>query len=311
MWLGTARTSVRSQEKKCRKACAPADSYFTDMAWEEGMPDWRPLAQVMADKPAAAIPAPGPAGTSPLPISSSVPSSQASGGGLPWEHREELGLVKAFFDTVSMVLTQPAVAFATMKTEGDMTGPMLFALIGGSTGDDRFHLIHKIALHSLGFMADRQNAMFGMGIAGIWAFGYILVVPVIVILGMFIGSGILHLCLMIVGGAKKPFETTFRVVCFSSGSTYLLSMIPFCGGMIASVLEYVLECIGLARAHEIDTGKAVVAVLLPVIVLLWRRIVFAILNRVLARWSQPRGTGADPGCVFCGGVGSPMNLTMS
>ena len=106
----------------------------TDMAWEEGMPDWRPLAQVMADKPAAAIPAPGPAGTSPLPISSSVPSSQASGGGLPWEHREELGLVKAFFDTVSMVLTQPAVAFATMKTEGDMTGPMLFALIGGSAG---------------------------------------------------------------------------------------------------------------------------------------------------------------------------------
>ena len=115
-------------------------------------------------------------------------------------------------------------------------------------------------------MADRQSAMFGLGIAGVWAFGYILFVPVIVIVGMFIGSGILHLCLMIVGGAKKPFETTFRVVCFSSGSTYLLSMIPFCGGMIAGVWNIVLECIGLARAHEIDTGKAVLAVLLPLIV---------------------------------------------
>jgi hypothetical protein len=236
----------------------------TDMAWEEGMPDWRPLSQVMADKPAAAMLAAGPTGANALPISSSS-SSDASGGGLPWEHREQLGIFKAYFDTVSMVLTQPAVAFATMKTEGDMTGPMLFALIGGSAGLI-VSLLLQIALHSIGFMGDRQTAMFGLGIAGVWAIGYILLVPVMVIVGMFVGSGILHLCLMIVGGAKKPFETTFRVVCFSSGSTYLLSMIPFCGGVIAGVWNIVLECIGLARAHEIDTGKAVMAVVLPVIV---------------------------------------------
>jgi hypothetical protein len=46
----------------------------TDMAWEEGMPDWRPLSQVMADKSAAAMPAPGPAGVNALPISSSTTS---------------------------------------------------------------------------------------------------------------------------------------------------------------------------------------------------------------------------------------------
>jgi len=43
-------------------------------------------------------------------------------------------------------------------------------------------------------------------------------------------------------------------------------MIPFCGGMIAGVWNIVLEIIGLARAHETDTGKAVLAVLLPIIV---------------------------------------------
>jgi hypothetical protein len=236
----------------------------TDMAWQEGMPDWRPLAQVVADKPAAVMPAADPAGTGALP-SSSVSSSPASGGGLPWEHRHELGLVKAFFDTVSMVLTQPATAFATMKKEGDLMSPMLFALIGGSAGII-VSILLQIALHSIGFMADRRNDMFGLGFLGIWAVGYIVLAPVLVIVGMFVGSGILHLCLMIVGGAKKPFETTFRVVCFSSGSTYLLSMIPFCGGMIAGVWNIVLECIGLARAHEIDTGKAVMAVLLPIIV---------------------------------------------
>jgi hypothetical protein len=249
----------------------------TDMAWEEGMPDWRPLAQVIADKPSAEIPAPEPAGISPLPISSSVPSSQASGGGLPWEHREELGLVKAFFETVSMVLTQPGVAFAAMKTEGDLTSPLLFALIGGSAGMI-VALMFQIALHSIGFMAKRQSALFGMGFFGIWAVAYIVLVPVLVILGVFIWSGILHLCLMIVGGAKKPFETTFRVVCFSSGSTNLLSMIPICGGWIACVWNVVLECIGLARSHETDTGKAVLAVFLPLIVCCGGGMLLAILG---------------------------------
>jgi hypothetical protein len=239
----------------------------SDMAWEAGMPDWRPLSQVVAEKPTAVTPASGATGTNVLPVfpSSSSSGAAASGGGLPWEHREQLGIFKAYFDTVSMVLTKPGEAFAMMKTEGDMMGPMLFALIGGSAGMIVSFLL-QIALQSIGVMGSGQNAIanvFGMGI-GILLF--IVLVPVMMIAGMFLGSGILHLCLMIVGGAKKPFETTFRVVCFSSGSTYLLSMIPFCGGMIAGVWNIVLECIGLARAHETDTGKAVMAVLLPIIV---------------------------------------------
>jgi len=237
------------------------------MAWEAGMPDWRPLSQVMADKPAGAPPVSGVTGTNALPVAPFVSSSgaAASGGGLPWEHREQLGMFKAYCDTVSMVLTKPGEAFAMMKTEGDMTGPMLFALIGGSAGLIVCFLL-QIALQSIGVMGSGRNAIAGMFGMGIGIFLLIVLVPVLIIVGMFLGSGILHLCLMIVGGAKKPFETTFRVVCFSSGSTYLLSMIPFCGGMIAGVWNIVLECIGLARAHEIETGKAVMAVLLPVIV---------------------------------------------
>ena len=56
----------------------------TDMAWEAGMSDWRPLSEVMAGKPGAATSAPG-AGTTDanvLSVSSSGPS--AAGGGLPW-----------------------------------------------------------------------------------------------------------------------------------------------------------------------------------------------------------------------------------
>lgn len=249
----------------------------TDMAWEAGMTDWRPLSQVMAGKPGA-MPAPEAMEANPLPVSPSPTGSDAaSGGGLPWEYREQLGFFKAFFDTVILVLTKPAEAFAMMKKEGDLMGPMLFALVGGCAGMI-VSLLLQIALQSVGFMADRQSSMIGMGAVGLWVVGYILLIPVLVIVGMFIGSGILHLCLMIVGGAKKSFETTFRVVCFSSGSTSLLSMIPFCGGMIAMVWNIVLEIIGLARAHEIDTGKAAMAVLLPIIVCCGGGILIAILG---------------------------------
>jgi hypothetical protein len=250
----------------------------TDMAWEAGMADWRPLSQVMAGKSGGTTAAPGTTETNVLSVSPSGPSSAAgSGSGLPWEHRQQLGFFKAYFDTVILVLTKPGEAFVMMKKEGDLMGPMLFALIGGCAGMIVSVLL-QVALQSIGFMADRQTAAFGMGVMGIWAVGYVLLSPVLIIVGMFIVSGILHLCLMILGGARRPFETTFRVVCFSSGSTSLLSMIPFCGGMIAMVWNIVLECIGLARAHEIDTGKAVMAVLLPIIVCCGGAILLGILG---------------------------------
>jgi hypothetical protein len=213
----------------------------TDMAWEAGMPDWRPLSHVMAGKPGAATPAPGTTETNVVSVSSSGPTSAAgSGGGLPWEHREQLGFFKAYFDTVILVLTKPGEAFAMMKTEGDMMGPMLFALIGGCAGIIVSVLL-QVALHSIGFMANRQSAMFGMGVVGLWSIGYIVLSPVIVIVIMFIISGIFHLCLM----------------------------------MVAGIWNIVVEIIGLARAHETDTGKAAMAVLLPIIVCCGGGLLFA------------------------------------
>jgi hypothetical protein len=71
---------------------------------------------------------------------------------------------------------------------------------------------------------------------------------------------------MIVGGAKQDFETTFRVVCYAGGSSNVLQLIPVCGGFLAGLLGLVLNSIGLARAHETDTWRAVVAILMPMII---------------------------------------------
>lgn len=235
----------------------------TDMAWQEGMADWRPLAQVVPEKPAVAASISGTTEASAVSVSASG-AAGTSGSGLPWEHRQELGLVKAFFDTVIMLLTKPAEAFGMMKTEGGLMDPLLFALIGGCAGMVVAFLF-QLVFQSVGFMASRDSAIFGMG-TGMWMIFGLIAMPVMFVCWLFIWSGILHLCLMMLGGAKRPFEATLRVVCFSSGSAYLLGIVPFCGRVVAPIYNIVLQCMGIARAHEIDTGKAVMAVLLPVLV---------------------------------------------
>jgi hypothetical protein len=233
----------------------------TDLGWEAGMPDWRPLATFAVEPPVSPAPggtAPGAVAVSALPAAGPTPAS-----GLPWEHRQQLGFFKAFVDTVSVLLTKPTEAFTIMNTEGGLTSPLLFALIGGSAGTIA-SILFQVGLQSLiGFGSGHGLAdMFGIGLLLV----FLVLTPLFIALGMFIGSGILHLCLMLLGGANRPFETTFHVFCYSCGAAYLFSIIPFCGGYITPIYSIVLQSIGCSRAHQIGIGKAVLAVLLPMIV---------------------------------------------
>ncbi len=186
------------------------------------------------------------------------------GSGLPWDRRHELGLFTAFFETLKLVLLKPAEAFSAMKPEGGLGEPLIYALIGGSIGCV-FYFLFSILMSSFGIMSDRNAlaGIMGFGIGAVLAF---LFIPVFIAFALFLSAAVLHLCLMLVGGAKRSFETTFRVVCFSIGSTYPLLIVPICGGFISGIWCAVLECIGLARAHGTTTGRAVLAVVLPIIV---------------------------------------------
>ena len=246
-------------EEEVREGLRTGRFVPTDIGWREGMANWQPLSQFTEFGAGAP-------GTPPAQISAAATSEAAAPrSGLPWEHRQERGFFNAFVETLVMVLTKPGEAFAVMKREGGLGEPLIYALIGGCLGGI-VSLLFSMGLQSVGFFADRHDmfgAMAGMG-AGSAAF--IVLIPLFVVIGLFIGSAIVHLCLMIVGGANQSFETTFRVLAFSQGSTGPLQMIPVCGGLISGVWALVCSCIGLARAHDTDTGRAVLAVFLPLIV---------------------------------------------
>ena len=239
----------------------------TDLGWREGMAQWQPLSQFSE----FAAPPPGAPPTATPGETPAVPPPPVAAGeglqsrtGLPWEHRETRGFFSAFADTLIMVLTKPGVAFSVMRTEGGLGGPLIYAVIGGALGVI-FWFILSLLISSLGILGTRQDAMgsmLGMTVSGVFLVWRLIAVAV----APFIFAGLVHLSLMLLGGAKKTFETTFRVIAFAQGSTAPLQLIPCCGGVFALVWNLVANCIGIARAHEIDSGRATLAVLLPFIV---------------------------------------------
>lgn len=226
----------------------------TDLGWQSGMADWRPLSDFVVEKPAPLV------ADAPSPTSAEAATPET---GLPWEHRHEIGFFKAFFDTVSVLLMKPGEAFTMMKREGGMTDPFLFGLIGATAGTIA-SLLFQVGLQSISGVGGKNSLLevFGPGVVA----AIIVSSPLWVACAMFIVSGILHLCLLILGGANRQFETTFRVVCFSWGASQLFGIIPFCGGYVAGIYNIVLQCIGFTRAHETTTWKALLAIFLPMIV---------------------------------------------
>jgi hypothetical protein len=228
----------------------------TDIGWREGMATWQPLSQF----PELAVAGAPPRQSDVTP----VPETPALRGGLPWEHRQERGFFSAFTETLVMVLTKPGTAFTVMRTEGGLGEPLLYAIIGGGVGVIVW-FIFSLALNSFGLLNPRETGfgpMVGMSVS----FVVLVWRLVAVALAPFILGGLVHLSLMLVGGANKTFETTFRVISFSQGSTAPLQLVPCCGGLVALVWFLVANCIGVARAHEIDTGRATLAVMLPIVV---------------------------------------------
>ncbi len=265
-------------EEEVREGLRTGRFASSDLGWREGMPGWKPLSQF--SEFAAAAPAAPP----PQIGATSTSETAAPRSGLPWEHRQERGFANAFIETLAMVLTKPDQAFRTMKTEGGLAEPLIYALIGGCVGGI-VSLLLSLGLQSMGLFAGQRDAFTAMAGMGIGMIALIVLVPIFIVIGLFIGAAIVHLCLMIVGGANKSFEATFRVLAFSHGSTGPLQIIPVCGGLIAGVWAVVVNCIGLARAHETTTGRAVLAVFLPLVVCCGTGILLAVMFGALGAWS--------------------------
>jgi hypothetical protein len=67
------------------------------------------------------------------------------------------------------------------------------------------------------------------------------------------------------GGAPHPYETTFRVICYT-WSAGIFNLVPVCGVLIAAIWRIVVQIIGIREAQEVPTGRAAAAVLIPIVI---------------------------------------------
>jgi hypothetical protein len=199
----------------------------------------------------------------------SLPPPPPAPAGNPWEERRRLGPVQAFLETFQLFVVAPQEGFRrTPERRGDLLGPLLFALVT--------YWLALVAQWAVGllvgapfeFLFPREPEEVALGMAANLVVMVFLVVlsPVFIVLGTFLHSAILHLCLWLVGGlggSRAGFEGTFRVVCYSSVSQSA-SVIPFIGPLIALIWGIFLQTLGLAHFHRTSQARAVAAVLLPI-----------------------------------------------
>ena len=225
----------------------------SDLAWRDGMPMWKPLSEVIDElAPEAGV--------------SESPVATPPADGIPWERRAEVGFLNALVETIRVVLLEPSKAFAAMSPTGGLGAPLFFFVLVGSVGG-LVGIFYQSVFNSLNpSSTPEEQAMVAMlGSAAVIG-GSIMLMPVLLAAIAFITSALIHLALMLLGGANRPFEATFRVICYAGGATAVLQLLPVCGAIAATMWNFVVMVIGISAVQMIGKGRAAAAVLLPTLV---------------------------------------------
>jgi hypothetical protein len=228
---------------------------------------------ILPEGAAGAVPPPPP-----LPPSGSVPPSLPPSGsappppwGPPWERRQQIGFLGALVETTQQVLTGPSDFFRNMPVTGGLGGPLLYAVIVGTIGHVASALYSFILQATLGsaWHFGRHSELeryLPMVSSGAGLIGQILFGPIVLAIVLFFVAAIVHLGLLLLGGATNGFEATFRVATYSE-AVGVIRIVPICGDLVAFIYYFVLLIIGTAEAHRTSGLKAAAAVLLPVLIL--------------------------------------------
>ena len=147
-------------------------------------------------------------------------------------------------DTALSVVKEPAVFYKNMPQTGGYINPVIFAAVMGFVAG----LIAAIlSLFS-------SNVIGGMS-AG---FGMLFFMPLVAIIGSFIGGAIMFVIWKLMG-SEKEYETAFRCVAFAAvvfPVSAVLSIVPYLGTIIAVAGWFWLMIVASEHVHEIPKQKA-------------------------------------------------------
>ncbi len=261
-------------EDAVRDGLANGTFLLSDLAWKDGMAEWKTLSQW----PEFAAGAAALSGAAPI-AATTIPEEPPAP---EWERTPSIGYWPAFWQTVKGILFSPSATFSAFPKSlsflksyiffiacgiiatllgllvtniiGDPILPLIrefLAQIAETTGDTAILDQFDQAISQQQTSIQKISGMVGSVVG-------LLIVP-------FISAGITHIFLMLFAGAEKRFDATFRVVAYSAGALSLINWIPFIGPLIYSPYSIVLSTIGLSKVHDISLGKALLITLAPMV----------------------------------------------
>jgi hypothetical protein len=192
----------------------------------------------------------------------------------PFARRKELGFFPAYIESWKGASLQPNAFFRAIRTD-EVSSAVLFGFLGLAAGSlvqailGQFMNAASAPMMDVMFkrmpngaeMAEKFHALYQPS-SGAFLIGQLILIPIMSLIGIYLGAGITHLFLMLFRGAKKGFNATLTACAYSSG-IFLLNAVPACGGIVALVWFTVVFIIALSETHEIGVGRSALAVLAP------------------------------------------------
>lgn len=184
----------------------------------------------------------------------------------PWPPGPDDSVLLAFFTTLKRSALSPTAFFRAMPVRDGLGAPILFYLAVGFVVAASSLFWNSISLLISGPEDLTTWQTLGLSASpGLLLLIGFLLSPAYFLIGFFLGAGITHLMLLIVGGAREGFQATGRTLAFAY-SPFILAVVPTIGAFAGTIWATVNAIIGLREAHRTETWRAVVAVLAPLAV---------------------------------------------
>lgn len=194
---------------------------------------------------------------------------------LAWDQRDQLGMMRAWFLTSKSLMLEPTQTLQAAPRDGTVGSSLLFAVISCLAG-----FLPTLLLYLVGFggallvaASESSKGLNGPGL-GIGVVGGIAVflIYLVMLIGIQIASvfglaGIEHLVLHLTGEREiGGYTATLRAHVLGL-APFILGLLPICGFMVMGLWSLVLRCLTLMHLQRVSAGKAVAAVLAPLLVL--------------------------------------------
>lgn len=174
---------------------------------------------------------------------------------IPWENNESTGFFPSLIQTSRLILLNPSSFFKRMPISGGINQPMWYALVMETLGAVLGYI------WSIVFGNASTLSVGNIGKLVVLA----LSIPFLIFVSLVIWAGLTHISVKLLSSSKSDFESTLRIICYSSASE-VFSLIPVMGGVINAIYKMYLVGFGLKEIHNLTTGKAVLAIILPIFV---------------------------------------------